>query len=189
MADARAARGRRTKGAPEAAPADGSAGPAPGGAEGPAPAGPGDPLAETAAQRDEYLRHLQRLQAEFDNYRKRVQRDNEALVKRASEGVVESLLPVIDNMERALVAAEEHEADALVEGVELVAGQFRAVLDSHGLEEVPADPGVPFDPTVHEAVLAQPSEAFPEGTITQVLERGYLLHGRLLRPTKVIVAS
>jgi molecular chaperone GrpE len=148
-----------------------------------------DAVAVAVAQRDEYLHHLQRLQADFDNYRKRVQRENEALTKRASEGVVESLLPVIDNMQRALAAAQQHEADALVEGVELVAGQFRAVLESHGLEEVPAEPGVPFDPTVHEAVLAQPHDDYSEGAITQVLERGYLLHGRLLRPTKVIVAA
>jgi molecular chaperone GrpE len=145
-------------------------------------------LAKAETERDLYLDQLQRLKAEFDNYRKRLQREGEALRLRAAEGLVESLLPVVDNMERALEAAGKHEESRLVEGVELVSGQLRSVLASQGLEEVPAAPGVPFDPTVHEAVLAQESDDHPEGTIVAVLEKGYLLHGRLLRPVKVIVA-
>jgi molecular chaperone GrpE len=145
-------------------------------------------LAKAEAQRDAYLDQLQRLKAEFDNYRKRLQREGEALRLRAAEGLVESLLPVMDNMERALEAAGKHEENKLVDGVGLVSEQLRSVLASQGLEEVPAAPGVPFDPAVHEAVMAQESEAYPEGTITAVLEKGYLLHGRLLRPVKVIVA-
>jgi molecular chaperone GrpE len=117
-----------------------------------------------------------------------VQRDNEALVLRAGEGVIESLLPVVDNMERALEAAERHEEGHVIKGVELVAGQLRGVLESHGLAEVPAEPGVPFDPNVHEAVVTQEHDDYPEGTIVAVLERGFLLHGRLLRPSRVIVA-
>jgi molecular chaperone GrpE len=130
-----------------------------------------------------------RLKAEFENYRKRVQRDNEALVLRAGEGVIESLLPVVDNMQRALESAERHEEGQLIKGVELVSGQLRAVLEGHGLDEVPAEPGLPFDPNVHEAVVAQDSDDYDEGMITTVLEPGYLLHGRLLRPARVIVAS
>ena len=145
-------------------------------------------LAKAEAERDAYLDQLLRLKAEFDNYRKRLQREGEALRLRAAEGLVESLLPVVDNMERALEAAGKHEESKLVEGVELVSEQLRSVLASQGLEEVPAEPGVPFDPTVHEAVLAQESAEHPEGTIAAVLEKGYLLHGRLLRPVKVIVA-
>jgi molecular chaperone GrpE len=145
-------------------------------------------LAALAAERDEYLALAQRRQADFENYRKRVQRDNEELVLRAGEGLVESLLPVVDNMERALVAAAGHEANDLVEGVQLVAGQLHSVLVSHGLTEIPAEPGVPFDPTVHEAVMTQSHDEFPEGTIVAVVERGYLLHDKLLRPTRVIVA-
>jgi molecular chaperone GrpE len=145
-------------------------------------------LAKAEAERDAYLDQLQRLKAEFDNYRKRLQRDGEAQRLRAAEGLVESLLPVLDNMERALDAAGKHEESKLVEGVELVSGQLRSVLASQGLEEVPAEPGVPFDPNVHEAVMAQESAEYPEGTIAAVLEKGYLLHGRLLRPVRVIVA-
>jgi molecular chaperone GrpE len=166
-----------------------------------APSGPsaaavedGSSLAEDdprrlAVERDEYLEHLQRLKAEFDNYRKRVQRDTESLRLRAAEGVVESLLPVMDNMQRALEAAERHEEGQLIQGVELVAGQFRAVLSSHGLEKVPTEPGAVFDPTVHEAVLVQRSNEFESGSVLAVLECGYLLHGRLLRPAKVIVTE
>jgi len=149
----------------------------------------GDEVARLAADCEAYLDHLRRLQAEFDNYRKRVQRDSEQHRLRAAEAVVESLLPVMDNMGRALDAAARHEEGQLMAGLELVAGQLRATLEGYGLDEVPVEPGTLFDPNLHEAVLTQPSEAHDEGTVLQVLERGYLLHGRLLRPAKVIVAS
>jgi len=147
-----------------------------------------DPSAQPARSAPDYLDQLLRLKAEFENYRKRVQRDSEALVLRAGEGVLESLLPVLDNMARTLEAAERHEEGQLIKGVELVSGQLRAVLEGHGLDEVPAAPGLPFDPTVHEAVVAQDSDDYVEGEIVAVLEAGYLLHGRLLRPARVIVA-
>jgi molecular chaperone GrpE len=95
---------------------------------------------------------------------------------------------VLDNMQRALESAERHEERQLIKGVELVSGQFRSVLEGHGLDEVPAAAGLPFNPTVHEAVVAQDSDEYPEGMIVAVLAPGYLLHGRLLRPARVIVA-
>jgi molecular chaperone GrpE len=146
-------------------------------------------LAKLAADCDAYLDHLRRLQAEFDNYRKRVQRDAEQHRLRAAEAVVESLLPIMDNMGRALDAAARHEEGQLIAGLELVAGQLHDTLEGHGLDEVSVEAGTPFDPNVHEAVLTQPSDAYEEGAVLQVLERGYLLHGRLLRPAKVIVSS
>lgn len=164
------------------------------GAEAPE-AGPGeagaaaDELARVTAERDEYLEHLRRLKAEFDNYRKRVLRDNEELRLRAAEAVVESLLPVMDNLERALEAAERHEEGQLVAGLQLVSEQLRRTLEGHGLEAIPVAPGDLFDPNVHEAVMTQASDQFEEGQVAAVLERGYMLHGRLLRPAKVIVAS
>ena len=148
-----------------------------------------DELDALATQCDEYLDHLRRLQAEFDNYRKRVQRDSEQHRLRAAEVVVESLLPVMDNMSRALEAAAQHEEGQLIAGLELVAGQLRGTLEGHGLEEVPVEAGTLFDPNIHEAVMTQASEDYEEGTVLRVLERGYLLHGRLLRPAKVIVTS
>jgi molecular chaperone GrpE len=190
-----AARGAAAKARAAEAPTDEAAG-APA-AEAPveaaaaaAPAGDaGGDLAAVTRERDDYLDHLRRLKAEFENYRKRVQRDHEELRLRAAETVVESLLPVMDNMSRALEAGERHEEGQLLAGLELVAGQLHGTLEGHGLEEIPVEPGVLFDPTIHEAIMAQPSPDHPEGTVVQVLERGYLLHGRLLRPTKVIVAS
>ncbi len=167
----------------EAAPA--GAGPAP---DTGAPAeGAGEALARALAERDDYLDHLQRLQAEFDNYRKRVRRDQEHLRLSAAETVVESLLPVVDNLRRAVAATREHGGEQLAAGVALVYEQLVNTLAGHGLTAVEVEPGAPFDPEVHEAVMTQPSDDHDEGAVLQVMERGYLLHGRLLRPAKVIV--
>lgn len=146
-------------------------------------------LARVAAERDTYLDHLRRLKAEFENYRKRMQRQSDSLRKLAAEDVIAALLPVIDNMYRACSAAERHDEGQVVEGVERVTGQLVALLSSQGLQELPISPGDPFDPTVHEAVMAQPTADHEEGTIVSVLERGYMLHDKLLRPARVIVAS
>ena len=148
---------------------------------------PADELTRVAGERDEYLDHLRRLQAEFDNYRKRVQRESEALRLRAAEAVVESLLPVVDSLGRALDAADRHEEGQIIAGLRLVAEQLRGTLAGQGLDELDVQPGALFDPTIHEAVLTQESESQEEGAVLQVLEGGYLLHGRLLRPAKVIV--
>ena len=148
-----------------------------------------DELAAVARERDDYLDHLRRLKAEFDNYRKRVQRDNEELRLRAAETVVESLLPVMDNMSRALEAGDKHGEGQLMDGFGLVSDQLRGTLAGHGLEEIDVVPGTSFDPEYHEAIMTQDSPDHDEGTVVQVLERGYLLHGKLLRPAKVIVAS
>jgi molecular chaperone GrpE len=148
-----------------------------------------DELAVITRERDEYLDHLRRLKAEFDNYRKRVQRDNEELRLRAAETVVESLLPVMDNMSRALEAGDKHGEGQLAAGLTLVADQLRGTLAGHGLEEIDVADGTSFDPEYHEAIMTQASPDHDEGTVVQVLERGYLLHGKLLRPAKVIVAS
>jgi molecular chaperone GrpE len=146
-------------------------------------------LARVATERDTYLDHLRRLQAEFENYRKRVQRESEQLRKLAAEDVIAALLPVVDNMYRACSAAERHDEGQVVEGVERVTGQLVALLSSQGLEELPVRPGDAFDPTIHEAVMAQSSADHEEGAVVSVLERGYTLHGKLLRPARVIVAS
>jgi molecular chaperone GrpE len=95
----------------------------------------------------------------------------------------------MDNLSRALEAGDKHEEGQLLAGLDLVSGQLRGTLAGHGLEEIEVEPGTSFDPEYHEAIMAQPSPDHPEGTVTQVLERGYLLHGKLLRPAKVIVAS
>jgi molecular chaperone GrpE len=143
-------------------------------------------LTEAEAARDELLDRLQRTAADFDNYRKRVAREHEALVARAHAGLIEAILPVLDDLERTLEAATMHEEAKLEEGVRLVHRQLDDVLAREGLEEIPTD--VPFDPHMHEALAAIPSEA-EEGTILEVAQRGYLLGDRVLRPARVIVAA
>ena len=118
-------------------------------------------LALLERERDEYLADLKRVAAEFDNFRKRAARDYESLVSRANERVVKELLPVLDDLERALVAAEEHEEAKLEEGVRLVHRELRSALAKEGLVEIETDGA--FDPHVHEALLTQPSDAGRRG--------------------------
>jgi molecular chaperone GrpE len=143
-------------------------------------------LTEAEAARDELLDRLQRMAADFDNYRKRVAREQEGLVARAHAGLVEAILPVFDDLERALEAATMHEEAKLEDGVLLVHRQLGDVLAREGLQEIPTD--VPFDPHVHEALAAIPSQ-LEEGTILEVVQRGYLLGDRVLRPARVSVAA
>ena len=145
-----------------------------------------DELEQTARERDEYLDALQRLKAEFENYRKRVSRDQAEFVTRASERLVKQLLPVLDDLERALEAAADHEEARLEEGVRLVHRSLADALAKEGLVEVETDG--PFDPHTQEALLAQPSEA-AEGTVIQVLQKGYKLGDRVLRPARVVVSA
>ena len=140
---------------------------------------------EAEAKRIEYLHDLKRLAAEFENYRKRVARDQEALVARAHERLVKDLLPVLDDLERALVAASEHQEAQLEDGVRLVHRELASVLAREGLAEI--DTQGQFDPHVHEALLAQPSEQ-EEGSVIEVVQKGYRLGDRVLRPARVVVA-
>lgn len=148
---------------------------------------PESALAEAEAQRDEYLADLQRLAADFDNYRKRALRDQRAFASRAAERLVAKLLPVLDDLERALEAAEHHEEARVLEGVEMTKSALAAALASEGLEEIAAE-GT-FDPHVHEALLAQAVEGVEPGSIVQVVQRGYRLGDAVLRPARVIVAE
>jgi molecular chaperone GrpE len=145
-----------------------------------------DELASVAKERDDYLDALQRLKAEFDNYRKRVARDQHELHARASERLVRELVPVLDDLERALEAAAAHEEAKLEDGVRLVHRALADALAKEGLAEIPTDGQ--FDPHTQEALLSQPSEA-EEGTVVQVLQKGYTLGDRVLRPARVVVSS
>jgi molecular chaperone GrpE len=144
-------------------------------------------LASLRAERDEYLALAQRVQADFDNYRKRAIRDQERLVAHAHERLVKELLPVLDDLERALEAAERHEEAALVDGVKLVQGALRKALEKEGLDEIETDGA--FDPHVHEAVLTQPGNGTESGSVLEVVQRGYRLGGKVVRPARVIVAE
>src|SRR5918911_4868974 len=138
------------------------------------------------AERDELFDRLQRLAAEFDNYRKRNARESAALIDRANERLVKELLPVLDDLGRALDAAEEHEEAKLEEGVRLVHRALADLLAKEGLAEIDTDGK--FDPHVHEALLSQPSDV-EEGSVIEVVQKGYKLGDKVLRPARVVVAT
>src|SRR5215213_3598505 len=168
-------------------------------------------LEAVTAERDERLGDLQRVAADFDNYRKRALRDQESLVARAHERLVKELLPVLDDLERALEAAKRPEAPVrdsgsaegvrgnrvevsptsdgaskLEEGVRLVHRNLADALAREGLSEIETNGR--FDPHVHEALLSQPSKA-EEGSVIDVVQKGYRLGDRVLRPARVVVAA
>ena len=134
-------------------------------------------------ERDQYLDALQRLKAEFENSRKRQERERVRVLSMASESLVQELLPVLDNLDRALEAGGD-----IREGVQATRDQLADVLGDEGLLPVASD-GQPFDPNVHEAVMSQVSEEHEEGTIIQTFQRGYLLNGKPIRTAKVVVAK
>jgi molecular chaperone GrpE len=144
-------------------------------------------LAETEAERDEYLDLLQRVQADFENYRKRAAREQERLVAHAHERLVRELLPILDDLERALDAAERHEEATLVEGVQLVEQSLRRALAKEGLAEIPTEGA--FDPHVHEAMLTKPADGTEPGSVLEVVQRGYRLGDKVVRPARVIVSE
>jgi molecular chaperone GrpE len=144
-------------------------------------------LARAEAERDEYLDALQRLKADFDNYRKRTERERQAVVVGAQREVVRDLLPVMDNLERAVEALGEG-GEEIVAGLEMVRGQLAGLLAGHGVEEIEAA-GRPFDPNVHEAVAQVSSEEHAEGAVVEVIEKGYRISDHVLRPSRVVVAA
>ena len=148
---------------------------------------PTETVEELTRERDEYLDALQRLKAEFDNFRKRSAREYDALSARATESLVKELLPILDDLERALVAAEQHEEAKLEDGVRLVHRSLVDALQKEGLAEIETDGA--FDPNVHEALLSQPDDEKESGQILDVLQKGYRLGDRVLRPARVIVVA
>jgi molecular chaperone GrpE len=144
-------------------------------------------LSQLESERDEYLDTLRRVQAEFENYRKRVIKEQTALVDRATEGLIEQLLPVLDSFELALQnldAAGGEDGENVRKGVELVYAELLGVLEKAGLSRVEAE-GKPFDPNVHEAVMQEEGDGDP--VVADVLRTGFTLKGRVLRPAMVKV--
>jgi molecular chaperone GrpE len=146
----------------------------------------GDEVAALQAERDELFDRLQRLAAEFDNFRKRSAREAAVTIERANERLVKELLPVLDDLARALEAAAEHEEAKLEEGVRLVHRSLAGLLAREGLAEI--DTEGQFDPHVHEALLSQPSDA-DEGAVIEVVQKGYTLGDKVLRPARVVVSA
>ncbi|HEY1359193.1 MAG TPA: nucleotide exchange factor GrpE [Thermoleophilaceae bacterium] len=146
-----------------------------------------DPQATLERERDEYLALAQRTQADFENWRKRAAKESAAAGERAKSGLVRELLPVVDNLERALTSAEESEQH-LAEGVRLVHSELLAVLERNGVEAF--DPqGEKFDPEVHEALSTREEDGAKPGTVLDVVEKGYRANGTVLRPARVVVCG
>jgi molecular chaperone GrpE len=129
---------------------------------------------------------LLRLAAEFENFKKRSARERQEYVTLANERLIAELLPILDDLERALVAASEHEEAQLEEGVRLVHRSLASLLERQGVQPIATDGR--FDPHVHEALLSQPSEA-EEGSVIDVVQKGYKLGERVVRPARVVVAA
>jgi molecular chaperone GrpE len=146
-------------------------------------------LTEAEQARDQNLDLAKRTQAEFENYQKRSQRDSAQALRFAQMPLAFDILTALDNLDRAVAAAQQAgETGPLVQGVAMVQSQLLDVFRRHGVTRLDAQ-GKPFDPNYHEAVMQQPSKDHPLGTVLQVLEQGYQLHDRVLRPARVIVSS
>jgi molecular chaperone GrpE len=129
---------------------------------------------------------LLRLAADFENYKKRTARERQEYVALANERLIAELIPILDDLERALSAAEEHQEAQLEEGVRLVHRSLAGLLERHGVKAIETEGR--FDPHVHEALLSQPSEA-EEGSVIDVVQKGYKLGDRVVRPARVVVAA
>jgi len=148
-------------------------------------------LKEKAAKADEHWQRLLRTSADFDNFKKRAAREKQDAIKFANEGLLQKLIPVLDNFDMALSAAQAAPADAsesLQTGISMIYQQLKNAAGEAGLEEVDAA-GKVFDPNLHEAVSQKESADTPEGSVVQQLRKGYKLRERLLRPASVVVAK
>jgi molecular chaperone GrpE len=145
-----------------------------------------DQLVAKARERDEYLSLAQRTQADFENYRRRMARENAQAGERGVAKVARELLPALDHLELALKAAEGHED--VVKGFAMVSGELQAALGRVGIEAF-APEGEPFDPNEHEAMAQAPIEGVEPGTVAEVYQQGYRINGVVLRPARVVVAQ
>jgi molecular chaperone GrpE len=148
-------------------------------------------LKERAAKADEHWDRLLRTTADFDNFKKRAAREKQDAIRFANESLLQKLIPILDNFDMALSAAQNAQTDAvqsLQTGVNMIYQQFKSAMADAGLEEISAE-GKAFDPNFHEAVSQQETSEVPEGHVVQQLRKGYKLRDRLLRPATVVVAK
>lgn len=154
----------------------------------PADSGPGESSTPFASLADAEQRVL-RAQAELENFRKRMRREMEEERRYANLPLLSSLLPVLDNLERAIQSAETaHQSGPLLEGVKMVIAQLVAVLEKHDCQRISAE-GQPFDPNQHQAIAQIPSDQHPAGHVIQVAVGGFKLHDRVIRPAQVLVSA
>lgn len=146
-------------------------------------------LKKKAAERDQFFDLYARLRAEFENYQKRAQRDRDQERRYQYTSLALDLLPVFDNLDRAMAAAQQaKESGPLVQGVSMVQTQFLELLKKNGILRIDAQ-NKPFDPNQHQAVMQQPNAELEPNTVVQILEQGFTYHDRVLRPAKVIVST
>jgi len=146
-------------------------------------------LRARASERDQFLDLLQRTRADFENYQKRNQKDRDQERRYYVSNFAADLLPVIDNLDRATAAAQQAgEQGPLIKGVALVLSQFQDILKRNGVSRIEAQ-GKPFDPNLHQAVMQETASEQPPNTVVRVLEQGYMIHDRVLRPAKVAVSK
>jgi molecular chaperone GrpE len=160
--------------------------------EEPQPSGPADSneVIKLRTERDQLFERLARATAEFKNSQKRLESEFDQRVQYANSSLIRSLLPAIDNFERALSQdATKADAATILKGMQIVHDQLMSVLKQQKVEEIAPKPGDPFDPTRHEALMQQPADQYTEPTVTQLLQKGYALQGRTLRPAQVAVSK
>ncbi len=152
--------------------------------------GDGTDLQQLKDERDQLYQRLARAQADFQNSRKRLEADTEQRVQYANSTLIKSLLPVIDNFERALaVDVATTDAASILKGLQLVHDQWLSVLKGQQVNEIAPEPGTPFDPNLHAAIMQQPDDRYDQPTVTQLLQKGYTLGDRVLRPAQVAVSK
>ncbi len=143
-------------------------------------------IAEAESKKQEYLEALQRERADFTNFRRRMDAEKSQMWVQASDETIKKLLPVLDDLERAL--ANRPADQAWASGVEMIYRKFQNIVEKEGIIRIEAI-GQPFDPNLHEAILQEPSDSYPSGSVTAVLQQGYLHGERILRPALVKVAE
>jgi molecular chaperone GrpE len=145
-------------------------------------------LEESGRLASEYLDHLQRLQAEFDNYKKRVDREKAELIKYASAELVSELIDIMENLERGVVSAKgSDDIDSIVKGMEMVSTRLKDILGSRGLKPIEAV-GKKFDPHYHEAMMMTPTDEYPYNTVIEEFQQGYMIKDKVIRYSKVRVS-
>jgi molecular chaperone GrpE len=146
-----------------------------------------DLLADVERERDEYLELARRTKADFENYRRRMSNEAAGAERRGRADIARQLIPVLDNLERALEVAESDDR-SLAKGVDLVLEELRAVLERNGIKSYEPS-GQPFDPEWHEAMMTRPAGQGESGKVLEVLQKGYRLDGQVLRPARVVVGA
>ena len=146
-------------------------------------------LKDKAGKSEECLDRLLRLQADFDNYKKRLEKEKAEFVKFANEGLIAEILKILDDFERAVEAGKtRHDFDILYKGVEMINKDLKDFLKEEGIREIEAI-GKPFNPHEHEAIMQEETDAYPEGHVIEELQKGYTFNGRIIRPAKVKVTK